>query len=169
MTDATHRGSSYDIDLVDKAGAVLPSSQPNWSPASPSNAALPVAATDEEEVSSEEDVTDEAEDEYDLFTAAELAKITNDTLTETADGYFDEIMSNFNDKVQAEAEQGLRTAIIDEAAEQDEDQIAAHAPVDEANAMAWARVSEKLKALGFTTETVAPDEECNFWQLRARW
>ena len=167
MTDSTRRGSSYDIDLVDKANAILPSSQPNWS--------VPVVSMaqpddfGEATEASEDLVSAEPEEEYDLISAAELTKITNDTLTETANGYFDEIMNDFNDKVQTEAENGLRTAIIDETAELDEDQMAAHEPVDEANAMAWARVTEKLKTLGFTTEMVEPDEKSNFWRLRARW
>jgi ribosomal protein S11 len=96
-----------------------------------------------------------------------LSAIEQET-AQTAAEYFAEIMSTFNQTVQEEADKGRRSALLATSGEFD-------GPVEElepAAAQAWARVSEKLMALGLKIEIVKNDgteREYGNYELMVRW
>jgi hypothetical protein len=121
--------------------------------------------SDEEELTAQED----------LLSASEALKMTQDALVgieqetaETADGYFDEIMANFNQTVQEEAEQGHHFVVLATSGEFE----GAAEELEPAAARAWARVDQKLTAQGLKIEIVKHDgteREYGNYELVARW
>ena len=111
----------------------------------------------------------------DLLSAVEALKMTKDALviikqetTETAIGYFDEIMAGFNQAVQEEAARGYRSVVLATAGQ-------FNGPAEElepAAAQAWAQVDKKLTARGLKIEIVKHDgteREFGNYELITRW